>query len=147
MKCPYCNKTRTKVVDKRDNDEEGTTRRRRECLDCHKRFTTYEQVVNLDLQVLKRDGTSEDFDRNKLFKSISKAVNPNILTEDDVEKIVDEIEMMLLNRKSTQINSKDIGNMVLTRLKKADPLAYMRFASIYKDFKSIKELKEELKNL
>lgn len=147
MNCPYCDSTKSKVVDKRDNSEEGTTRRRRECLDCNKRFTTYERVENIELTVVKRDGTAERYNRDKLEKSIVKALNKDTLTTERLDSIVDEIETRLLNRKNTLVTSTDIGGMVLTRLKRMDPVAYMRFASIYKGFNSLDDFKEELASL
>lgn len=154
MKCPYCGSTDSKVVDKRDNDEEGFTRRRRECLTCFKRFTTYERIENVELDVEKRDGRIEKFSREKLKKSILKSVGKTgrpiggeKIQEEQVVGIVEDIEMKLLNRKSTVIRSTDIGKMVLNRLKKLDMVAYMRFASIYKELNSIEDYENEFKLL
>lgn len=147
MNCPYCDSTKSKVVDKRDNNEEGTTRRRRECLECQKRFTTYERVENIELTVVKRDGSSERYNREKLTKSIRKAVNKDTFNTEQLESIVDDIESRLLNRKNTFVTSTDIGGMILTRLKRVDPVAYMRFASIYKGFDSLDNFKDELASL
>jgi transcriptional repressor NrdR len=147
MNCPYCSNPKSKVIDKRDNPKEGTTRRRRECLKCKKRYTTYEKVEHIDLTIIKKDGSAEPYMRDKLTKSILKSVDKASFTDDDLNGMTDEIEMRLLNRKASMVTSTDIGRMVLTRLKKLSPVAYMRFASIYKGFQSIDEFKEELEAL
>lgn len=147
MKCPYCSSSSTKVVDKRDKADEGVTRRRRECLDCKKRFTTYEKVENIDLSIKKKDGTLEQYDRSKLVKGVRRAVDPHKVDDEGVCKVVDDIEMKLLNMDSTVIESTEIGKLVLSSLKTLDPLAYMRFASVYKDFDSIAQFKAELEAL
>ncbi len=152
MKCPYCGSVETKVMDKRDNDKENFTRRRRECLQCYKRFTTYERIENVELDVLKRDGITEKFSRKKLKKSILKSVGKTCRLSGDIEEeqivgIVEDIEMRLLNMDSTTIKSTEIGKMVLKRLKKLDLVAYMRFASIYKELNSIEEYEKEFKLL
>lgn len=144
MRCPYCGKFETKVVDKRDNREEGITRRRRECLNCFKRFTTYERIEHVELDVIKKSGKMEKFNRDKLKRGILKAVNESEISDDQVCKLIDDIEMNLLNSKSTVIKSSDIGKLVLKRLKSLDPIAYMRFASVYKDFDSLDDFINEL---
>lgn len=144
MHCPYCSSNETRVVDKRDNEEEGITRRRRECQKCYKRFTTYERIEHVELGVIKRDGTIEKFNREKLKRGILKAVNKRPVNLDQVCRMVEDIEMKLLNRKTTMIRSSDVGKLVLSRLKKMDPVAYMRFASVYKDFESIEDFVDEL---
>lgn len=146
MKCPYCASTNSKVVDKR-NKEEGIIRRRRECLKCSKRFTTYERVENVDLTVVKKDGTHEQYSREKLTKGVRKAVTNAELNMDQISSMVDDIEMHLLSMESTEINSSEIGMLVLERLKKLDPLGYMRFASVYKDFQSLEQFRDELDEL
>lgn len=147
MKCPYCANTLTRVVDKRDNNDEGITRRRRECQNCYKRFTTYERVEKVELDVVKRDGTIEKFNKDKLKKGVVKAVKKRPVTEEQICGMLDDIEMKLLNRKSTQIHSHEIGKMVLERLKKLDDIAYMRFASVYKDFNNLTDFEKELNSL
>jgi len=147
MTCPYCNNPKSKVIDKRDNIKDGTTRRRRECLKCKKRYTTQEKVENIDLNIIKKDGSVQPYMRDKLVKSILKSVDKDTFTDENLNSMTDDIEMRLLNRKSSMVTSTDIGRMVLTRLKKFSPVAYMRFASIYKGFKSIAEFKEELETL
>lgn len=147
MKCPYCGSVNTKVVDKRDKCDEGITRRRRECLGCSKRFTTYERIENVDLNVLKKDGSTQQYDRGKLKKSITKSVDTEKITDDQIEKVVDDIEMKLLNKDSTEVRSEEIGVMVLDHLRDLDQIAYMRFASVYKDFRTLEQFKEELQSL
>ncbi len=149
MNCPYCPSVKTKVVDKRNNDEEGFVRRRRECLKCFKRFTTYERVENVELDVLKRDGRVEKFSRAKLKRGINKAVGKgsggkSSVEDEQIMKIIEDIEMKLLNRKDTLVKSTDIGKMVLNRLKWIDRVAYMRFASIYKEFNSMQDFESEI---
>jgi transcriptional repressor NrdR len=147
MRCPYCGYSKTKVVDKRDYPGESITRRRRECLKCFKRFTTYERVEKIDLSVLKRDGVVELFSREKLKKSILKAIANTDVADEQIVAIVEDIEMKLLNRKDTVIRSSDIGRLVLNRLKGVSDLAYLRFASVYKDFDSVEDLMDEISKL
>jgi len=147
MRCPYCGSEQDKVVDKRDNGDEGITRRRRECLKCYKRYTTYERVENVELDIIKKDGTVEKFDREKLKKGIYKAISKRPITDEQVMKIVEDIEMKLLNRKAQIIKASDIGEMILNRLRWLDGVAYMRFASVYKDFESLDDFENELKHL
>ncbi len=152
MNCPYCISKETKVVDKRNNEDEGFVRRRRECLRCFKRFTTYERVENVELDVQKRDGRVEKFNREKLKRGIYKAVgksgeNKDRIDDEQIVKVVEDIEMKLLNRKEKIVKSTDIGKMVLNRLKWIDKIAYMRFASIYKEFATIEDFENEIKLL
>lgn len=147
MLCPYCRSEESKVVDKRDNNETGVTRRRRECLACKKRFTTYERVENITLMVEKRSGRLQEFDREKLKRAIIKAVKKRPISEEQIDQTIDDIETRLLNRQTTVVKSADIGKMVLTRLKKLDKVGYLLFASVFNDFNSIAEFKEELKEL
>jgi transcriptional repressor NrdR len=147
MRCPYCANTETKVVDKRDNKDEGNTRRRRECLSCFKRFTTYERIENVELHIIKKDGTAEQYNRIKLTKGVNKALSGSGIESEQINRMVDDIEMELLNMETTDIKSTEIGRLVLERLKKIDPVAYIRFASVYKDFHSLKQIKDELDSL
>lgn len=142
--CPFCKSTKTKVVDKRNSLHENSIRRRRECLSCHKRFTTYERVEHVDLSVQKRDGSIEHFNREKIRNGILKAVKEGSLTEDQIYKIIDDIETDLLNYKTNIIPSSYIGKLVLNRLYSIDPVAYIRFASVYKEFNSIDDLLHEI---
>lgn len=147
MKCPYCGSAEDQVIDKRDNSDEGITRRRRECSKCFKRFTTYERVENVELDVLKKDGTVEKFNREKLIRNVKKALSKRPVTDEQIVRMVEDVEMKLLNRKSKVIKSSDIGSMVLNRLKWVDGIAYMRFASVYKEFDSLDNFQQEIKLL
>ncbi len=146
MKCPFCECENTKVVDKRDNRDDGTTRRRRQCLRCGKRFTTYERIENIDVNILKKDGSLERFDTQKIIKSLKKAINDESISPLDVDDFAQEIERLVLNSEET-ISTKDIGVLILDWLKQRDPLAYIRFASVYKEFKGLEDIKDEIRNL
>jgi len=145
MKCPFCDNKETKVVDKRDSD--GMTRRRRECLKCKKRFTTYEKVETINLVVLKKDNTRERFDKEKLKAGIQKACEKRPIPIEKIEQIVDKIEAQLLLLKRKEIPTSLIGEKVMVELKKLDNIAYIRFASVYRDFKDIEDFKKEIKQL
>ncbi len=147
MKCPYCGSLETRVVDKRETSNDEVTRRRRECLSCEKRFTTYEKVELVNLLVVKKDGSKEQFDKNKLELGILKACEKRPVSREKIQEICNDIEVKLRNRKSTRIPSRSIGNMVMTRLKKLDDIAYVRFASVYKEFKDLESFKEEVNKL
>ena len=147
MKCPYCSYYDTSVLDSRDSEDLGSIRRRRECLKCEKRFTTYERVDMVDLIVLKKDGRREQFDRKKLMTGMLKATEKRPVTMDQIEKAVDEIEMELRKRESIEIPSADMGDIVLKRLKKLDELAYIRFASVYRSFDDLETFEKEVKSL
>lgn len=147
MVCPYCHGENSRVVDKRDNNDTGTTRRRRECLQCQKRFTTYERIETISLNIIKRSGKIEEFDREKLKKGIMKAVKKRDILETQIDELIDDIELKLLNRKTTLIKSTEIGQMVLTRLKKLDTIAYLLFASVYRDFDSIDDFEKAIHEL
>lgn len=144
MKCPYCTSNDLKVLETRETRD--MTRRRRECLKCDKRFTTYERI-EFDLVVLKKDGKKEPFDRDKIRVGLLKACNKRPVTKEKIEKTVDKIEQELRKLNSHEIKSKIIGNKVTTKLKSLDKVAYMRFVSVYKDFDNIKAFKEEIKKL
>ncbi len=136
MRCPSCGCKEDKVVDSRATAEESAVRRRRECLKCGKRFTTYEKVANLDLKVVKKSGAVEEFDREKVMRGIKKACWKRPVTDEQMTALVDDIELKLLNRKTTKIPSCDIGKMILSRLKRLDDVAYLRFASVYLEFET-----------
>lgn len=148
MRCPKCGHQESKVVDSRPSDEYNSIRRRRECLKCGYRFTTYERLGDNPLIVLKSDGTSEVFDREKLYRGISIACakRPNIPNEKKTE-IIDDIEQELRNSGKNEVPSSELGDMVMQRLRELDDVAYIRFASVYKDFQSIKEFEEALKGM
>lgn len=147
MKCPYCSSTEIKVVDKRATEDDRATRRRRECLKCKKRFTTYERIEGATLVIVKKNGNREEFDRAKLEKGILKACEKRPIPHDKINKLVDEIETELRNRDETEIQSKVIGNLVIKKLKKLDKVAYIRFASVYREFADIDSFHYELKKL
>lgn len=147
MRCPYCSFLDTGVIESRVTSDLEGIRRRRECLKCKKRFTTFERVVNIDLRVEKRDGQMQDFDRDKLERGIVKACWKRDISKEKMQEIVDEVEMKLLNRKSTVVKSTDIGKLVLTKLKKVDPVAYLRFASVYFDFDNLSDFVEVMKKI
>ena len=145
MRCPYCTTVETKVTDKRDCD--SVTRRRRECLKCGKRFTTYERV-ELDLNVVKKDGRREKFSREKLFDGLIKSLEKRPFTSEEVDKIIDEIEAHVYRiAKGKDIKSSRIGDIVMSTLKRVDKIAYIRFAAVYRDFADIDDFKEEIKKL
>ena len=147
MLCPYCNANKTGVLESRDSEDGAVTRRRRECQECGKRFTTYERVENINLKVVKKDGRLEDFNREKIKSGVQKACEKRPVEEEEIEKIIEGIEMRLLNRKSTEISSSDIGRMVLTRLKKLDKVAYLRFASVFLEFENVEEFKKQISKI
>ncbi len=144
MLCPYCNFDESNVLESRDARDGKATRRRRECLKCQKRFTTYEEVGSIELKVVKRDGRMEDYSRAKLERCFEKACWK--LSEEERAKLIDEIEMKLLNWESVEIPSKEIGKMVMEKLKDIDPVAYIRFATIYNQVKSVTEFEEMIKD-
>ncbi len=143
MLCPYCGFDESNVLESRDAKSGKATRRRRQCLKCKKRFTTYEEIGTIDLRVIKKDGRVEDYSRAKLEKCIDKACWK--LSDEEKDKVVDEIEMKLLNWNSVEIPSKEIGSIVLEKLKNIDPVAYIRFATIYMNIKKIEEFEQLVK--
>lgn len=145
MRCPYCNAEETKVTDKRDSG--SVSRRRRECLRCSKRFTTYERV-ELDLNVIKKDGRRVKFNRDKLFLGIDKNLEKRPFTTEQIEQIVNDVEAQVYrSAKDKDIPSSKIGDIVMKKLKKVDKVAYIRFAAVYRDFADIEEFREEIKKL
>ena len=146
MKCPYCNSNESSVVDSRDT-EENTVRRRRECEKCKKRFTSYERIELLDLDVVKKDGTREPFDREKVKKGILKACEKRPVSREDIERAVEEIDATTRKKETTEIPSKEIGKLVMKKLQKLDKVAYIRFASVYKAFADVEEFQDEIKKL
>ena len=147
MKCPFCNHTETEVVETRDSDDLGTTRRRRECSKCGKRFTTYERIESVPIIVIKKDGRKEQFDRDKIKHGIIKSCEKTVVGIEEIEKIVDEIERELRGFDSVEVESKKIGQMVATRLKKIDKIAYIRFASVFRRFVDVEDFERELNKL
>ena len=147
MKCPYCGKKNTSVVDSRDADDQTSIRRRRSCAECGKRFTTYERVEGIDLKVIKKDGTKEDFSRDKLRKGIVKATWKRPISMSSVEEMIDDVERRLRLKDASEVKSWEVGNLVINRLRKLDPLSYLLFASVYRDFESVDDFAEEIKKL
>ena len=147
MRCPFCNFTESKVIDSRPAEEGTTIRRRRECLSCGKRFTTYEIIERLPLLVIKRDGSRQAFDRMKLIGGMIKACEKRPVHVSDLENIADEIEQELQGSLDREVSSEHIGELVMNRLKDLDQVAYVRFASVYRQFKDISTFLEELNKL
>jgi transcriptional repressor NrdR len=147
MVCPYCGHADNKVVDKRDNNDTGVTRRRRECESCGKRFTTYERVEAINLYVVKRSGKIEEFDREKLKLGIMKAIKKRNLPEGAIENMIVGIEQQLLAYDSTEIEAGKVGELVLEGLKELDELSYLRYASVYRDFQTIADFKKAIGQL
>ena len=147
MKCPYCAHLESKVVDSRPADEGASIRRRRECLACHKRFTTYEMMESLPLMVIKKDGSRQSFDRNKILGGLVRACEKRPVSFDTLENIALEIEQNLQSRIEREVSSLAIGEQVMERLKHVDQVAYVRFASVYRQFKDINTFMAELTKL
>ncbi len=147
MKCPYCGFEESKVVDSRPAEESTCIRRRRECLSCQKRFTTYETIESLPLVIIKKDGSRQTFDKNKVLAGLVKACEKRSVPLNKLESLADEIEQVLLNSLEREITSQKIGELVMERLKKIDEVAYVRFASVYRQFKDINTFMSELNKL
>lgn len=147
MRCPFCHHTDDRVVDSRSVREGRAVRRRRECLRCERRFTTYEYIEERPLLVLKRDGEREPFDRRKLVTSLQMAVAKRPVSPTEIERMVEEIERELDRRESGEAESREIGEMVMERLKRRDHIAYVRFASVYRDFQDPEEFVHEFQEL
>ena len=147
MKCPFCNFKNDKVLDSRESKDGNSVRRRRECLKCSKRFTTYEQVENIMPVVVKKDGRRETFDRFKILNGIKKACEKRPVSMAAMEAVVQDIEKAVHNRMDKEISGKDLGDLVMVQLKKLDHVAYVRFASVYRQFKDIGEFVDEIKKL
>lgn len=147
MKCPYCAHTETEVIETRDSEDLGTTRRRRECTKCTKRFTTYERIESVPLIVLKKDGRKEQFDREKVQRGMIRACEKTVVGIEDIERIAEEIERELRGFDSVEIESKKIGQMIAGKLKKIDKIAYIRFASVFRRFLDVEDFERELQKL
>ena len=147
MRCPSCEFPESKVVDSRPSDDGATIRRRRECLNCKHRFTTYERLGDTPLLVTKSDGSSETYDRNKLLRGVTVACAKRPITPDQITNLIDSIEAELRATTRTEVTSKDLGTKVLDRLVQLDDVAYVRFASVYRDFKNIEEFASALEEL
>ena len=147
MKCPFCGNLESKVVDSRPSDAGASIRRRRECLECHKQFTNYETMERLPLVVIKKDGSRQTFDRDKLLGSMLKACEKRSVPLSKLEEIAQEIEQSLQNDMEREVSSAVIGEMVMQKLKEVDEVAYVRFASVYRQFKDIGTFMDELNKL
>jgi len=147
MKCPYCGYSESKVIDSRPADEGSSIRRRRECLACQKRFTTYETVESLPMVVVKKDGSRQSFDRRKVLGGMIRACEKRPVPVAELEKISGEIEQELQNSMEREVSTVKIGEMVMDRLKQVDEVAYVRFASVYRQFKDIDTFMSELSKL
>lgn len=144
MKCPFCGYLESKVIDSRPAEEGATIRRRRECLECQKRFTTYEIIERMPLVVVKRDGSRQSFDKSKLINGMVRACEKRPVALAQLEKIADDIEQELQGSLEREVKTADIGEMVMYRLKDVDEVAYVRFASVYRSFKDINTFMDEL---
>lgn len=147
MKCPFCHNTESKVLDSRESEGGFSIRRRRECLVCQKRFTTYERLENISLMVIKKDGSREPFDRDKILNGIIKACNKRSISISQIENIVDQIEEESFKILGKEITSRKLGEMVMQSLSTLDEVAYVRFASVYRQFRDIGQFMQELKGL
>ncbi len=147
MKCPYCGFLNDHVIDSRESKDHSTIRRRRECLQCHHRFTTYESVENIPYFVIKRNGEREIFDRQKIMSGLLKATHKRKVSAEALDKIVEEVERLLHSQDGRELSTEVIGQKVMEELKNLDRVAYVRFASVYRRFEDIDEFVEEVKNL
>ena len=147
MKCPFCNQEATRVIDSRPADDNSSIRRRRLCDECGKRFTTYEKVETIPLIVIKKDNNRETYDRSKIEAGVLLACHKRPIPAKDINLLVDKVEQEIFNREEREIPSKLIGEMIMNRLKDLDSVAYVRFASVYREFKDVATFMEELKRL
>ncbi len=147
MICPFCGHVDTKVVDSRDTNDGKAIRRRRECEKCQARFSTYEEMEIMKLTVVKRDGTRQEYDKRKIIAGFHKALEKRPLSEDRILKAVGDIEYEIQSRENNEIKSKEIGKLVLKKLRDLDQVAYLRFASVYKSFKNMESFKKEMESL
>jgi transcriptional repressor NrdR len=147
MKCPYCGFTQDRVVDSRESKEADSIRRRRECEGCNKRFTTYERIDEIPYMVVKKDGRREKFDRQKVLSGLLHACEKRPVSAGKLEQIVDETEAYVVDSPERERTTNEVGELIMTRLKDIDTVAYIRFASVYRDFKDVREFKAELEEL
>ncbi len=147
MKCPFCGYLRDKVVDSRESREGEVIRRRRECLDCSRRFTSYERIDEIPYMVVKKDGTRERFERQKLIAGLLKACEKRPVSVAALEGVADRVEVMLQERPEKEMSTDEVGSLVMDELKRLDKVAYVRFASVYRHFRDIGEFMDELKDL
>ena len=147
MRCPYCNHLEDKVLDSREKKDGSSIRRRRECIKCNKRFTTYERIEEVPLMIIKKDNKREPFDRHKLLNGLLKACEKRPVPMDKLEAIVDNLEQEILDRGEKEVFSNIIGEYVMNRLHELDDVAYVRFASVYRQFRDLNQFMEELKDI
>lgn len=147
MKCPYCNHENTRVIDSRPAEDNNSIRRRRVCDVCNKRFTTYEKIETIPLIVIKKDDNREAYDRGKIEAGVLRACHKRPVSADSINLLVDEVETEIFNREEKEVNSRVIGEMVMNKLKDLDAVAYVRFASVYREFKDINTFMDELKKV
>jgi len=146
MKCPFCSNPDTKVLESRDTEDLAVTRRRRECLKCKARFTTYERI-ELNIRVTKKDGTTQQFERQKIISGLTKSCEKRAISQEQIENISSKIESYIMKNGLKEIKSNKIGSIIMKELKKIDKVAYIRFASVYKDFADLESFKDELLRL
>lgn len=147
MRCPYCSHPESSVLESRVVVDQTGIRRRRQCARCGKRFTTYERVEGLDLSVVKKNGERQSFDREKIRKGLMKATWKRPVSIEQIEQLLDDVERKLRLKESTEVKSWEVGNLVMNRLRKIDPVSYILFASVYRDFQTVEELEEEINKL
>jgi len=147
MRCPYCDHSESKVIDSRESKNGLTIRRRRECLSCKKRFTTYEKIQEIPYMVIKKDGKRQSYDDQKLLKGLLKACEKRPIPVSELEDIVDEVSNLLQQKPGKEIEGKEIGKYIMKRLHDLDKVAYVRFASVYREFKDVAEFKQELEKI
>lgn len=147
MKCPFCGKENTRVIDSRPSEESNSIRRRRQCDECGKRFTTYEKVETIPLIIIKKDNNREPFDRSKIEAGIIRSCHKRPVSINEINRVVDEIETAVYNLEEKEVPSSQIGQMVMDKLKDFDSVAYVRFASVYREFKDVNTFMNEIKKL
>ena len=147
MKCPFCSKDNTRVIDSRPADENNSIRRRRQCDECNRRFTTYEKVETIPLVVIKKDNNRESYDRSKIEAGVFRSCHKRPISVDQITSLVDEVETQIFNREDKEIPSNVIGEILMDKLKDLDPVAYVRFASVYREFKDVNTFMEEIKKI
>lgn len=147
MRCPFCKKDNDRVIDTRPSEDGGAIRRRRECLACNKRFTTHERLEEMPVRVIKKSGRREPFDRSKILGGVMRAVEKRSISLENVEKLVDEIERQVLEASDREISSRDIGELVMMKLRAMDEVAYVRFASVYREYQAVDEFIKEIRDI
>ena len=147
MKCPYCNNPDTRVIDSRPAEDGSSIRRRRSCDVCGKRFTTYEKVETIPLIVIKKDNNREQYDRSKIEAGVLRACHKRPISAAEITKLIDDVEVEIFNREVKEIPSSEIGEIVVDKIKDLDPVAYVRFASVYREFKDVNTFMNELKKM